>query len=117
MSEQPVVQYASKTDVGMRRSANQDSLVVRLCSDFDEWQRCGHLFVVADGMGGHSVGDLASRITVEAFPQAFYRIEADTIQDRIRRAMMSANKAVNDRGLQNPEFADMGTTCSAISLS
>lgn len=117
MSDQPVVQYASKTDVGMRRSANQDSLVVRLCSDYDEWQRCGHLFVVADGMGGHSVGDLASRITVEALPQAFYRVDADTIQERVRRAMMAANKAVNDRGIQNPEFADMGTTCSAVSLS
>lgn len=117
MNDQPVVQYASKTDVGMRRSTNQDSLVVRLCSDYEEWQRCGHVFVVADGMGGHSVGDLASRITVEAFPQAFYRVEADSIQDRMRRAMLSANKAVNDRGLQNPEFSDMGTTCSAVSLS
>ncbi len=117
MSDQPVVQYASKTDVGMRRSANQDSLVVRLCSDYEEWQRCGHLFVVADGMGGHSVGDLASRITVEALPQAFYRVDADTIQERVRRAMMAANKAVNDRGIQNPEFADMGTTCSAVCLS
>ncbi len=117
MSDQPVVQYASKTDVGMRRSANQDSLIVRLCTDYEEWQRCGHLFVVADGMGGHSVGDLASRITVESLPQAFYRVDADTIQERVRRAMLSANKAVNDRGLQNPEFADMGTTCSAVSLS
>lgn len=117
MNDQPVVQYASRTDVGMRRSTNQDSLVVRLCSDYAEWQRCGHLFVVADGMGGHSVGDLASRITVEAFPQAFFRIDADNIQDRMRRAMLAANKAVNDRGQQNPEFSDMGTTCSAVSLS
>ena len=53
MPSPPVVQYASRTDVGMRRSANQDSLAVRLCADYNEWHRCGHLFVVADGMGGH----------------------------------------------------------------
>lgn len=117
MHIQPVVQYASRTDVGMRRSANQDSLAVRLCNEFEEWQQRGHLFVVADGMGGHSVGDLASRITVETLPQSFAKIEADTVADRIRLAVTAANKAVNERGQQNPEFADMGTTCSALSLS
>ncbi len=117
MSDQPVVKYASRTDVGMRRSANQDSLTVRLCGDLEEWQRCGHLFVVADGMGGHSVGDLASRITVETLPQAYFRIEAEDVSDRMRQAVLAANKAVHERGRQNPEFSDMGTTCSALSLS
>lgn len=117
MHIQPVVQYASRTDVGMRRSANQDSLAVRLCNEFEDWQNRGHLFVVADGMGGHSVGDLASRITVETLPQTFFRVDAETVVDRIRMSVAAANKAVNDRGQQNPEFADMGTTCSALSLS
>ena len=63
MTSTPVVQYASRTDVGMRRAANQDSLAVRLCSDHEEWSRCGHLFVVADGMGGHHDGEKASALT------------------------------------------------------
>lgn len=117
MTSPPVVQYASRTDVGMRRAANQDSLAVRLCSDFDEWSRCGHLFVVADGMGGHAVGDLASRITVETLPHAYFKREVESIQDRIRGAIMAANKAINDRGRENREFEGMGTTCSALSLS
>jgi hypothetical protein len=33
----------------MRRAMNQDSLQIRMCNDADEWSRCGHLFVVADG--------------------------------------------------------------------
>ena len=101
----------------MRRSANQDSLTVRLCGDVEEWQRCGHLFVVADGMGGHSVGDLASRITVESLPQAYFRVEASDVLDRMRKAVLAANNAVHEHGRQNPEFSDMGTTCSALSLS
>ncbi len=117
MTAPPVVQYASRTDVGMRRAANQDSMAVRLCSDYEEWNRCGHLFVVADGMGGHAVGDLASRITVETLPHAYFKREASTIESRLRQAIMAANKAINDRGRENREFEGMGTTCSVLSLS
>ncbi len=117
MSSLPIVQYASRTDVGMRRSANQDSLAVRLCPDFDEWHRIGHLFVVADGMGGHAVGDLASRITVETLPHSYCKCDAPTVSNRVQRAIQSANKAINDRARENREFEGMGTTCSVLSLA
>ncbi|MBL8818356.1 MAG: serine/threonine-protein phosphatase [Planctomyces sp.] len=117
MNEQPVVQYSSKTDVGMRRSANQDSLQIRMCSGFEEWQKCGYLFVVADGMGGHSVGDLASKEAVEALVQNYFRLDAEDVLARMQRSVAGANRAVHEKGRQNPEFSDMGTTCSALSLS
>lgn len=117
MPSPPVVQYASRTDVGMRRSANQDSLAVRLCADYNEWHRCGHLFVVADGMGGHAVGDLASRITVDTLPHAYFKHDAPTIQSRMQQAIHAANKAINDRSRENREFEGMGTTCSVLSLA
>ena len=117
MPSLPIVQYASRTDVGMRRSANQDSLAVRLCSDNAEWERCGFLFMVADGMGGHAVGDLASRITVETLPHSYYRCEAATVKSRMQQAIKAANKAINDRARENPEFEGMGTTCSVLGLT
>lgn len=117
MTSPPVVQYASRTDVGMRRAANQDSLAVRLCSDYAEWVRCGHLFVVADGMGGHAVGDLASRIAVDTLPHAYFKNMSETIEQRLRESIAASNKAINDRGRENREFEGMGTTCSVLSLS
>ena len=117
MSAQPVVQSASLTDKGMRRSANQDSFHVRLCKEYDEWAEMGHLFVVADGMGGHAVGDLASRITVETLPLAFVKSGAETPAKRLSDAIVAANRAIGDKARENPEFADMGTTCSTLSLS
>ncbi len=117
MTDQPQVQYASRTDVGMRRAANQDSLVVRLCGEYQEWMDCGHLFVVADGMGGHSVGDLASHIAVDSLPMAYFKIDAESVPDRLRSAIVAANRAINDKARENPEFADMGTTCSTLVLS
>jgi len=113
----PVIQYASHTDVGMRRAGNQDALVVKLSSEFSEWQQCGHLFTVADGMGGHSVGDLASRITIETLPLAYFKLEADQVADRLQNAVIAANRAINDKARENPEFADMGTTCSSLVLT
>lgn len=117
MTSPPVVQYASRTDVGMRRAANQDSLAVRLCTDYSEWARCGHLFVVADGMGGHAVGDLASRIAVDTLPHAYFKSMAETVEQRLRESIAAANKAINNRGRENREFEGMGTTCSVLSLS
>ncbi|MFN9719900.1 MAG: PP2C family protein-serine/threonine phosphatase [Planctomycetota bacterium] len=117
MTSPPVVQYASRTDVGMRRAANQDSLAVRLCTDYPEWAQCGHLFVVADGMGGHAVGDLASRIAVDTLPHAYSKSLSKTIEQRLRESIAAANKAINDRGRENREFEGMGTTCSVLSLS
>ena len=53
---------ASATHVGMRRRNNQDSYVVVLAEDDSSWQRTGHLLIVADGMGAHAAGELASRL-------------------------------------------------------
>ena len=57
-------QYAAVTDVGMRRTTNQDSYAVQLADTQEAWEQRGHVFVVADGMGGHNAGDVAARITV-----------------------------------------------------
>ena len=91
--------------------------MIRLSGEYQEWIDCGHLFVVADGMGGHSVGDLASRIAVESLPIAYFKIDAESIPDRLRSAVVAANRAINDKARENPEFADMGTTCSTLVLS
>ena len=117
MTSLPSVQYASRTDKGMRRAMNQDSLQVRIGTDPDEWSRCGYLFVVADGMGGHAVGDLASRIAVEELPHAYFKRDAATIENRLRDAILAANRAINNRGRENREFEGMGTTCSVLSLT
>jgi protein phosphatase len=101
----------------MRRAVNQDAFAVRICNDYDEWARIGHLFVVADGIGGHAVGDLASRICVDTLPIAFSKHTSGPVEDSLHHAILAANKAINDRARENREFEGMGTTCTALSLS
>ena len=55
------IQVASLSDVGMRRATNQDNLSVSLANSMEQYQRKGHLFIVADGMGAHAAGELAQQ--------------------------------------------------------
>src|SRR5215831_16786015 len=57
-----VIVEAPATDTGMRRSNNQDSYAVVKAARREVWESKGHLFMVADGMGAHAVGELASKM-------------------------------------------------------
>lgn len=110
------VRYAALTDVGFRRQNNQDACVVQLAPDAETWQERGHLFVVADGMGGHAVGELASKIAVDTIPHTFDKLRQLNAKDALWAAIEAANAAIYDRGMQNKDFLRMGTTCTTLLL-
>lgn len=111
------VQYAALSDIGFRRRNNQDSSAVQICTERPQWEQYGHLFLVADGMGGHAVGELASKIAADAIPHAFFKSEGQDVSWALRRAIESANAAIFERGQLNRDFEHMGTTCTALVLS
>lgn len=110
------VQCASLSDVGFRRRNNQDSHTTMLSPDAETFQARGHLFIVADGMGGHAVGELASQIAVETIPHVYFKNRTDDIAVALNAAILAANTAVNEKGSQNLDFNRMGTTCVALAL-
>ena len=110
------VQYATNTDVGMRRKNNQDSLVVQTLAEQEVWEKKGHLFVVADGMGGHAVGELASKIAVDTIPLTFLKSRARDIAGSLIESVEHANAAIYRKGSENLDFKRMGTTCVVLAL-
>lgn len=110
------VQYATKTDVGMRRKNNQDSLAVQTLAEQESWEQRGHLFVVADGMGGHAVGELASKIAVDTIPLTFLKSRADDIPGALIESVEHANASIFQKGSENHDFKRMGTTCVVLTL-
>lgn len=93
----------SATDVGRRRQNNQDMI---LDSDV--------IFAVADGMGGHSGGEVASLAAVEALREAFHR---QPTMEGFERAISAANSAVMEEAERgSAELRNMGTTLTALAL-
>ncbi len=110
------IQYAALSDVGFRRQNNQDSCVVVLATDRESWQERGHLFVVADGMGGHAVGELASKMAVDTVPHTFDKLREQHPLAALKTALETANQRIHERGALNRDFLRMGTTCTALLL-
>ena len=81
------------------------------------WPSNLHLLVLADGMGGHSGGEIASTTAVKSFRDAFVAAPADAaVKERLLAGLQEANLAIYDRAQASPELLGMGTTLIAVSL-
>src|SRR5947209_6613981 len=76
----------------------------------------GALFIVADGMGGHAAGEVASEIAVDTVSNVYYQDDGDDVADSLLRAIRRANAAIHQRASENMLRSGMGTTCVAAIL-
>ncbi|SFK48243.1 Stp1/IreP family PP2C-type Ser/Thr phosphatase [Cellulomonas sp. KH9] len=98
------LRYAARSDVGLVRSDNQDSAYAG-----------PHLLVVADGMGGHAGGDVASSVAVAAMaPLDGESHGPDDALDELETALDDARSEIISRSDAEPDLAGMGTTVTAI---
>ncbi len=109
-------EQASLTDVGVRRSHNQDNHTVQLASDEEQWQSRGHLFLVADGMGAHAVGEKASELAVQVIPHVYIKHAQLGPAAALRKAFIEANARIHACGQANREFKGTGTTGTSLLL-
>jgi serine/threonine protein phosphatase PrpC len=108
------IEHWRLTHVGVRRSHNQDSSAVLLAPDLEQWRQHGHVFLVADGMGGHAVGELASELASSIIPHTYHKYSGEGPGPALRKAFREANASIHSRGQQNQEFAGMGTTSTTL---
>jgi serine/threonine protein phosphatase PrpC len=99
---------AYRTDIGRIRSVNEDSAAVR--SDMNGLT----LALLADGMGGHKAGDVASQMTIDVVQRELkavhHEMSVKQWEVAIVRAIDQANAEVYHKSMQSPEFLGMGTT-------
>ena len=69
------IEVGQSTDVGRKRTVNEDNLGLLVPPDDGLRQQIGSLFVVADGMGGHAKGEVASALAISAVTQTGFEIE------------------------------------------
>lgn len=107
--------YAA-TDVGRIREVNQDYI---FCS-MEPVGKLPNLFLVADGMGGHKAGDLASRYTVETLTDSIKNSASDNPITIINDAIVEANTKLLEKAAESEQYTGMGTTlvvCTIIGES
>ena len=108
------LEYASRSDKGLRRANNQDSMAVLLASSREKWRQRGHLFMVADGMGAHAAGELASKLATDVVPLSYCKLVDRSPPEALLGAIQDANSQINTRGQANHDFKGMGTTVTAL---
>lgn len=107
---------AAATDTGMRRSNNQDSHSIVRASNPEVWKHRGHLFMVADGMGAHAVGELASKMACDNIPFNYNKSKGGTPSEAIVKAYREVGASIHGKATANRDFQGMGTTCTTLIL-
>lgn len=101
--------HAARTDVGMIRSGNEDNFSVSA--------RGNHgLFIVADGMGGHAAGEVASEMAVQTVEHELDSVRTidSTTAEKVSNALRKANHNIHERTITEVDKQGMGTTASVL---
>jgi len=101
------------TDIGRKRKVNQDYV---FASDFPVGN-LPNLYIVADGMGGHKAGDVASSYAVEKIVEAVKRSADDRPALILQKAIRYANYRLYEKANENEDYQGMGTTLVALTVS
>ena len=107
------LEFAARSDVGMVRSGNEDSF-------FADANRERGLFIVADGMGGHAAGEVASEMAVQIVARELDGVRdlhAAEVGDRVATSLRDANTAIFQRTVTESDKQGMGTTASVLILA
>lgn len=107
-----------KVNIGKKRSKNEDSVFV----SNEAIGALPNLYIVADGMGGHRAGAVASKLAIDAFCayiEAHQKVRLQTEEELLillKRGIAHANHVIYNRGIENPECEGMGTTITLCTV-
>jgi len=104
-----------QTDVGCHRELNEDCGRIVQPGDSELLSAKGRLVIVADGMGGHSAGEVASSMAVDIINRSYYDDPGDA-PSALKNAFFEANRQIHESSLQDKARDGMGTTCTALAI-
>ncbi len=109
-----LLSFGARTDLGKIRENNEDKFEFFVTDDDEALARKGCLFAVADGMGGHSAGQIASELALKTLIDHYYRDTTPLILESLRAGLQKANALIYDAARIVPDRSGMGTTMTAL---
>src|SRR5271168_537115 len=106
---------AMRTDPGLVRELNEDTVVWATPQDKAVADSRGSLALVADGMGGHAAGEVASALAADVVRRLYYDLDG-SIPQVLANAFAAANRAIIEYAQEHPECRGMGTTCTVLAF-
>jgi serine/threonine protein phosphatase PrpC len=106
---------AMRTDTGLVRTLNEDSVAWVTPHDDEAANNRGSLALVADGMGGHAAGEVASALAADVVRRLYYGLDGP-IPQVLASAFAAANRAIIEYAQEHPECRGMGTTCTVLAF-
>jgi len=108
------LEVASLSHIGQVRQRNEDAL-----GHFEPVENAvredkGSMFIVADGMGGHRGGEIASKLAVDTIVSSFYASKGNDTLPSLQQAFSDANKVIIEKSHEDVSLFGMGTTCTAM---
>ncbi len=105
----PEIDFFHLTDTGCVREANEDAIGSWPCED-------GLVFAVADGLGGHNAGEVASALALEVLAEELHNSAGAPVAKRLRSAVQEANLRIYTKATTVPELRRMGTTLTVTAV-
>jgi protein phosphatase len=104
-----------RSDLGRHREVNEDCWLLEQPREESVLKQKGLLALVADGMGGHAAGDVASKLAASVICAKYY--ESDALPaEALAEALQAANRALYQMASKQSHLRGMGTTCTALVL-
>jgi protein phosphatase len=102
------------SDLGNIRTNNEDMGLFFKIADENALRDKGYMLIVADGMGGHNAGEVASRMATDIICREYYNQRNSTVEKNLEKALSLANKTIFEKASSQQAFQGMGTTCTVL---
>ena len=109
-----MIKFGAKTDLGRVRENNEDKFDFFEPEDLEILARKGAFYAVADGMGGHAAGQIASEMAIKTVMKTYYADDSPDVAGSLRRAFYEANGLIHDAARAIVERTGMGTTLTVV---
>lgn len=112
--EQSEIKAVVLSDLGNIRTNNEDMGLFFKIADENVIREKGYMLIVADGMGGHQAGEVASRMATDIISHEYFKQNGNAVEKNLAKVLAMANKSIFEKASSSTAHKGMGTTCTVL---